>query len=128
MATILVIEDQSPNANLTAFLLEKQGYDVVIAPTGELGIQHAIARQPDLIIMDVRLPGIDGIEATAALKNNSLTTHIPIIALSSNMNEETKIAAISAGCETYLTKPVNFRDFWQLIQHLLKRQATAGQP
>ncbi len=107
MAKILLIEDDQMNADMLSKRLMRKGFDVVIAGDGRNGIVAADRERPDLILMDLNLPEIDGWEATRRLKANHTTCHIPIIALSAHAMSEERDRAFDAGCDDYDTKPLD---------------------
>lgn len=116
---ILVVEDTPMNMELIRDLLESSGFVVLEAITGEEGIQIANAEKPDLIIMDVGLPGMSGLDATRHLRNNESTSVIPVIGLSSHAMVGDDKKALEAGMNAYLTKPIDTRTFVQsIIPHL----------
>ena len=111
MARILVIEDNRTNLSLVEFLLQKAGHLVVTAADAESGLTIARATQPDLVLMDIHLPGMDGLHATALLKADPATHHIPVIALTAlaMSGDEARIRA--AGCDGYIAKPMHYPEF-----------------
>jgi two-component system cell cycle response regulator DivK len=111
VATILVVEDNPDNMLLTMMLLQSVGHEVLMAVDAEAGLTLARARQPDLILMDVQLPGMDGLAATAILKADEATRTIPIVALTAlaMKGDEERIRA--AGCDGYIAKPMRMREF-----------------
>ena len=113
--TILVIEDNVLNMKLVKTLLEFQKYAVVTADDAEKGIQLAHDLHPDLILMDIQLPGMDGLEATRRIKNDPDLKDIPIVALTSFAMEGDEEKALSAGCSGYIPKPIDTREFVQTI-------------
>ncbi len=115
MATILVVEDNAANMKLTILLLETAGHTVISATDAEAGLTLAHDEQPDLILMDLQLPGIDGLAATALLKRDEATRDIPVIALTAlaMKGDEERIRA--AGCDGYIAKPLAYRDFLATI-------------
>ena len=115
MAKILVVEDNPTNMNLAKFLLEQAGHSVLIARDAEVGLTLAREEQPNLILMDMQLPGMDGLEATAILKRDDTTRAIPVIALTAlaMKGDEERIRA--AGCDGYIAKPLAYRDFLAVI-------------
>ena len=117
--TILIIEDNPFNMELVAIVLEAVGYDVLQAATAELGISIARSRQPDLILMDIGLPVMDGLEATRILKGESGTQSIPIIALTAHAMKGDEELAHAAGCDGYLPKPVNTRELPDVVSRFL---------
>jgi two-component system, cell cycle response regulator DivK len=115
MARILVVEDNLTNRKLTTFLVESAGHTVLCAEDAETGLTVARAEQPDLILMDIQLPGMDGLQATALLKQDEATRAIPVIALTAlaMMGDEERIRA--AGCDGYIAKPLAYREFLAVI-------------
>ncbi len=116
---ILVVEDIPINMELTTDLLEVAGYKVLQAETAETGIEMAKVEAPDLILMDIGLPGMDGLAATGILKQDQLTKDIPIIALTSHAMKEDKEKIMAAGCDGYITKPIDTREFPKTVAHFL---------
>jgi two-component system cell cycle response regulator DivK len=119
MVCILVIEDNPSNMKLAVFLLEKEGYEVVQAIDAEEGIRIARQRLPGLILMDVQLPGMDGLAATRLLKADAETRHIKIIALTAfaMRGDQEKIKA--AGCDAYIAKPIRYKEFLKVVAQSL---------
>jgi two-component system cell cycle response regulator DivK len=122
MATILVIEDNPSNMKLAVFLLEKEGYDVLQATDAEEGMRIASTRLPTLILMDVQLPGMDGLAATRLLKADAATRHIKILALTAfaMRGDQEKIRA--AGCDAYIAKPIRYKEFLKVVADLLVQE------
>jgi two-component system, cell cycle response regulator DivK len=125
MSTILVVEDNATNMTLSTFLLESAGHTVVAATSAELGLTLALECRPDLILMDIQLPGMDGLEATALLKRNETTRGIPVIALTAlaMKGDEERIRA--AGCDGYIAKPLAYKDFLVVIREHLAKAGSA---
>ncbi|MCC7263192.1 MAG: response regulator [Candidatus Latescibacteria bacterium] len=119
-AKILVIEDQPLNLELVRDLLEMGGYVVWSATDAEEGLTLARTAQPDLILMDISLPGMDGLTATRKLKEDSATQQIPVVALTAHAMKGDQEKAQAAGCAGYLTKPVDTRTFVQQVSNYLK--------
>ena len=115
MARILVIEDNPTNMRLATFLLQSAGHTVLAAKDAEIGLTLARGEHPDLILMDIQLPGMDGLKATGQLKRDDATRAIPVIALTSlaMKGDEERIRA--AGCDGYIAKPLAYRDFLTVI-------------
>lgn len=115
MAKVLIVEDNPANMTLATFLLQSAGHSVLGARDAETGLTLAREEQPDLILMDIQLPGMDGIEATALLKRDDATRDIPVIALTAlaMKGDEERIRA--AGCDGYIAKPLAYRDFLATI-------------
>jgi two-component system cell cycle response regulator DivK len=111
MAKVLIIEDNSANMTLAVFLLESAGHAVLRARDAEAGLTLARDEQPDLILMDIQLPGMDGLQATALLKQDDTTRAIPVIALTAlaMKGDEERIRA--AGCDGYIAKPMRYQEF-----------------
>src|SRR3954470_12865705 len=111
MATILVVEDNATNMKLSTFLLESADHTVIAATSAEIGLTLARETRPDLILMDIQLPGMDGLQATALLKADEATRDIPVIALTAlaMKGDEERIRA--AGCDGYIAKPLDYKSF-----------------
>ena len=107
MKKILVIEDNETNLYMMRFLLEENNYEVVEARDGIEGVKLAVSEEPDLILMDIQLPLLDGYEATMQIKTNEKIKHIPIIALTSYAMVGDKEKTLKAGCNGYIEKPIN---------------------
>jgi two-component system cell cycle response regulator DivK len=107
MKKVLVIEDNEKNRYLISFLLKGAGYDVIEAVTGEEGIETALREHPDLILMDIQLPGIDGYETTRRIRASPEGTKVPVIALTSYAMSGDRERALAAGCTGYVEKPIN---------------------
>jgi CheY-like chemotaxis protein len=123
MKRILVVEDDPLILNLIVILLEREGYDLVTAGSAEEGMDLAAARRPDLVLMDVALPGLDGLSATRKLKTREDTRSIPIIALTAQAMKEDVEKAAQAGCDGFITKPISTRPFLQEISRFLGERA-----
>jgi two-component system cell cycle response regulator DivK len=119
MATILVVEDNPANMTLAIFLLESAGHSVLCAIDAEAGLTLARQAQPQLILMDIQLPGMDGLEATRLLKREEATRAIPVIALTAlaMKGDEERIRA--AGCDGYIAKPLAYKDFLAVVSACL---------
>jgi two-component system, cell cycle response regulator DivK len=119
MARILVVEDNASNMTLATFLLTSAGHTVLAATDAEAGLTMARAEQPALILMDVQLPGMDGLQATALLKGDAATQAIPVIALTAlaMKGDEERIRA--AGCDGYIAKPMRYQGFLETIATFL---------
>jgi two-component system cell cycle response regulator DivK len=121
MARVLIVEDNAANLTLATFLLQSAGHSVLSARDAETGLTLARSEQPDLVLMDIQLPGMDGLEATAMLKKDGATRDIPVVALTAlaMKGDEERIRA--AGCDGYIAKPLAYRDFLATIAtHLVK--------
>ena len=124
MATILVVEDNELSRDALSRRLERRGYRVVLAVDGEQAIQLACSERPDIILMDLGLPRVDGWEATRQLKGDPMTEHIPIIVLSAHATTDHRAKALQAGGDEFDTKPVRFQPLLGKIEALLARAAT----
>jgi two-component system cell cycle response regulator DivK len=120
MAKILIIEDNTANMTLTAYLLNWGGHTVISATDAEAGLTIARAEKPNLILMDIQLPGMDGLEATRLLKQDAATRAIPVIALTAlaMKGDEERIRA--AGCDGYVAKPMRYQEILATIASLLE--------
>ena len=123
---ILVVEDNDLNLELTTDLLEAAGYAVCHARNAQEGIQSAKTHRPCLILMDLSLPGMDGLEATRILKRDPDTSRIPIVALTAHAMRGDEEKARSAGCAGYLTKPIDTRKFSETIGSFIKTAKTSN--
>jgi two-component system, cell cycle response regulator DivK len=124
MARVLVIEDNASNMTLATFLLESAGHTVLSATDAEAGVAIARAEHPELILMDVQLPGMDGLQATALLKADDSTRGIPVVAVTAlaMKGDEERIRA--AGCDGYIAKPLNYREFLAAVAARLEATGT----
>src|SRR6267154_2206433 len=121
MARILIIEDNQANMKLASLLLHNAGHTVLCAVDAETGLTQARAEQPDLILMDIQLPGMDGLAATALLKKNPATAAIPIIALTAMAMKEDQEKTRAAGCDAYIAKPLRYQELYAAIDTLLAK-------
>ena len=116
MKRILIVEDNEKNMYLISFLLKDKGYEILEAWTGEEGVELAIKERPDLIIMDIQLPDIDGLEATKRIRESKVDGEIPIVALTSYAMTGDREKALNAGCTDYLEKPIDPETFISEIE------------
>jgi two-component system cell cycle response regulator DivK len=121
MARVLIVEDNPTNMTLAVFLLQSVGHTVLSATDAEAGLTLARDEQPNLILMDIQLPGMDGLEATVLLKRDDATRAIPVIALTAlaMKGDEERIRA--AGCDAYIAKPMRYKDFLAAVEAQLIR-------
>jgi CheY-like chemotaxis protein len=122
MITLLLVEDNEMNRDAISRLLERRGFTVLTAMDGEEGIRICREAQPDMVLMDIGLPGIDGFEATRRIKADPLTGHIPVVALTARVLTSDQEAAFLAGCDDYDSKPVDFTRLIGKIHALLGRR------
>ncbi|MGA2975259.1 MAG: response regulator [Spirochaetia bacterium] len=127
MKTLLVVEDDPIIMNLIVILLEREGHKVLQASTAEEGITLAAGQTPDLILMDVALPGMDGLEATRILKSREDTRRIPVVALTAQAMKQDTERAERAGCDGFIAKPVSTRAFLSEVARFLGEDARAGE-
>lgn len=111
MARILIIEDNPANMTLAVFLLEHAGHTVLTATDAEIGLTRARDDAPQLILLDIQLPGMDGLEALAQLESASATRSIPVIALTALAMKGDEARILAAGCEGYIAKPIRYQEF-----------------
>jgi len=119
MSKILLVEDNEMNRDMLTRRLERKGFEVVIAIDGKAGIDMASSSNPDIILMDLSLPVIDGWEATRQIKADSATQSIPIIALTAHAMAGDEQKALAAGCDDYDTKPIDLKRLLGKIENLL---------
>jgi len=120
MKKILVVEDNEINMYLSCRILRSSGYEVIEARSGEEGVELAIKEKPDLIIMDIQLPGIDGLETTKRIRESEADGEVPIIALTSYAMAGDRKKALKAGCTGYIEKPINPETFMNEIKKFLE--------
>lgn len=125
MAKILVIEDHPVNMKLAVLMLEKGGHSVLTAKNAEDGLVMARAELPDVIMMDIQLPGMDGLTATGLLKADPATRAIPVIALTALAMKGDEERIRSAGCDGYLAKPLRYKVLWAMINSQIENHATS---
>lgn len=119
---ILVVEDNDMNMQLVEFLLEEGGYDIVKAASGEEALaitRDAVHGAPDLILMDIHLPGMDGLSVVRAMKSDDRTSKIPILALTAHAMRGDKDRFLEAGCDGYISKPIDVKTFISAIEQYL---------
>jgi two-component system cell cycle response regulator DivK len=119
MARVLIIEDNAANMKLATLLLRTAGHTALCAVDAETGLTLARTDRPDLILMDLQLPGIDGLAATALLKQDPVTAAIPIIALTAMAMKADREKSQLAGCDAYIAKPLRYKDLYAAIERLL---------
>jgi two-component system cell cycle response regulator DivK len=126
MPKILIVEDNEMNRDMLSRRLERRGYEIVTALDGEQGVAAAQSENPDLILMDMSLPVMDGWEATRRLKTEAATSRIPVIGLTAHAMTGDRDKAMAAGCDDYDTKPVELPRLLGKIESLLGRSGPAG--
>ncbi|RJQ44054.1 MAG: response regulator [Gaiellales bacterium] len=118
---ILVVEDNEMNLELVSDLLEAKGFDVLQAQSGAEALLLAEAERPDLVLMDIQLPGMDGLEVTRRLKENPATNDIEVVALTAHAMLGDEERAREAGCSGYIAKPIDTRDFVLTVSRFINR-------
>ncbi|WP_280152546.1 response regulator [Piscinibacter sp. XHJ-5] len=123
MLRILVIEDSPVNMALTVAILENAGHTVLQADHAVEGLEVARREQPDLVLMDIQLPDLDGLTATRMLKSDPRTAGVPVIALTAFAMKGDEDDTRAAGCDGYVTKPIRYKEFLAEVDNVLKRRA-----
>ena len=118
---ILVVEDNMDNYELVRFVLERAGYDVFLAVNGRDGVAAARLQKPDLILMDLSMPEMDGWAATEKIKADESTKEIPLYALTAHTLPRDRFRAMEAGCDGYISKPIHVESFLMLIQEVFEK-------
>jgi two-component system, cell cycle response regulator DivK len=122
MSLILIIEDNEKNLKLVRDVLQVKGYATLEAGTAEDGIPLAIEHKPDLILMDIHLPGMNGIEARKVLRGNLETEAIPVVAVTASVMQQDRNLITEAGFEGYIGKPINLQEFLATVRDVLQRK------
>ena len=128
MPKILLVEDNEMNRDMLSRRLQRKGYEVVLALDGQSGVEMTQTQAPDLVLMDMSLPVLDGWEATRRLKADTATRHIPVIALTAHAMFSDREKAIEAGCDDYDTKPVELMRLLAKIDALLRKMDSVEEP
>ena len=126
MKRILVVEDEPLILDLIAIILERAGHEVVRAPTAEEALSLAGCRPPDLVLMDIALPGIDGFAATRILKSSPATHGVPVVALTAQAMRADAEEAARAGCDGFIAKPISTHEFLERVEEHLRRAVAGG--
>ena len=126
MLRILVVEDSPVNMALTVAILESAGHAILQADHAVQGIEVARREQPDLVLMDIQLPDIDGLAATRRLKADPRTAHLPVIALTAFAMKGDEDETRAAGCDGYVTKPIRYKEFLAEVNDVMKRRSRAA--
>ncbi len=120
MSTILIVEDNEKNMKLVRDILQHKGHTTLEATTGEDGVRLALERRPDLILMDIQLPGIDGIEALRRIRADSALDAMPVIAISASVMPDDQRHIVASGFDAFLTKPISLKPFVATVERFLK--------
>ena len=123
MSLILIVEDNERNLKLVRDVLQVKGFQTIEAGTAEEGIELAAIRKPDLILMDIQLPGINGIEALKILRGKPDTAAIPIVAVTASVMQQDRTLITEAGFDGYISKPINIKEFLESVGRALARKA-----
>ncbi len=121
MSLILIVEDNEKNMKLVRDILQVKGYETMEAGTAEDGLLMAAARKPDLVLMDIQLPGMNGIEALGELRANPATADIPVIAVTASVMQQDRKHITEAGFDGYLGKPIDLKEFLDAVKKMLER-------
>ena len=123
MSLILIVEDNDKNLKLVRDVLQAKGYQTIEAGTAEDGIVLARDRMPDLVLMDIQLPGMNGIEALKVLRADAATARIPVIAVTASVMQQDRNLITEAGFDGYIGKPINLKEFLDTVRAMLERKA-----
>ena len=121
--SILVVEDNDMNMQLVEYLLEEAGYDILKATSGEEALDVAERSSPSLVLMDIHLPGMDGLSVAREMKQRGNTRHVPILALTAHAMRGDKDRFLEAGCDGYISKPIDVKTFIPSIEEYLPRES-----
>ena len=122
-ASILIVDDEPQNLKLLETLLQSEGYTTTSAGSGEEALAAVVESVPDLILLDIMMPGMDGYQVAKILKGNSASSHIPIIMVTAMVDRNARLAGLNAGAEEFLTKPVDRAELWMRVRNLLRLKA-----
>ena len=120
MSLILIIEDNEKNLKLVRDVLRVKGYETIEATNAEDGVRLAVERAPDLVLMDIQLPGMNGIEARGVLRANPATSAIPVIAVTASVMQQDRNQITDAGFDGYVGKPINLKEFLQAVREMIE--------
>ena len=122
MSTILIVEDNDKNMKLARDVLNAKGFQTLEAVTGEEGVKLALEKKPDLVLMDIQLPGINGIEAFRQIRGNAGTQSIPVVALTASVTPTDRSAITAAGFDAFLGKPINLKEFLETVKRMVEQR------
>jgi two-component system cell cycle response regulator DivK len=126
MSTILIVEDNEKNMKLARDVLQSRGYTTLEAVTGEDGVRAAIEKKPDLVLMDIQLPGINGIEALRRVREDPDCAGIPIVAFTASVMSADRSQITEAGFDAFIGKPINLKEFLDTVKRVLEAGRSAG--
>ncbi len=121
MSVILIVEDNEKNMKLVRDVLQVKGYATLEAVTGEDGVRLAREHLPDLVLMDIQLPGMNGIEALRVLRDDPTTARIPVVAVTASVMQQDRTKITEAGFDAYVGKPINLKEFLETVRRFLER-------
>jgi two-component system cell cycle response regulator DivK len=119
MSTILIVEDNEKSMKLVRDILQHQGHTTLEAPTGREGVRLATQARPDLVLMDIQLPDIDGITALQEIRQNAALDAVPVLAVSASVMPDEQQKVVSSGFDAFVTKPINLKQFREIVQRFL---------
>lgn len=119
MSTILIVEDSEKNMKLLRDILQYRGHATLEAPTGREGVRIALERHPDLVLMDVLLPDIDGIEALRAIRLDASMDRVPVLAVSASVMPDEQLRVVESGFDAFIAKPINLKQFVETVERFL---------
>ena len=123
MSTILIVEDNEKNMKLARDVLQAKGYATLEAVNGEDGVRLALAHKPDMVLMDIQLPDINGVEAFTLIRANAETAHIPVVAFTASVTPMDRNRITDAGFDGFIGKPVNLKEFLETVRKTLEGKA-----
>ena len=123
MSLVLIVEDNEKNLKLVRDVLQVKGYETIEAGTAEDGIELARSRKPDLVLMDIQLPGMNGIDALKVLRADASTARIPVIAVTASVMQQDRNLITEAGFDGYIGKPINLKEFIETVRAMIERKA-----
>jgi len=123
VSTVLIVEDNDKNMKLARDVLQVKGYQTLEAVTGEQGVELAKEKTPDLVLMDIQLPGISGIEAFKQLRADPRTARIPVVALTASVTPTDRSQITAAGFDAFVSKPINLKEFLDTVKRLVEGRA-----
>jgi two-component system cell cycle response regulator DivK len=125
MKTILIVEDNEKNMKLVRDILRHNGHETIEAATGDEGVRLAVAKRPDLVLMDIQLPDIDGIEALRRIRDVRELDTVPVIAVSASVMPDDQQKIVTSGFDAFVTKPINLQQFLETVKRFLDQGRAA---
>ena len=121
MSVILIVEDNEMNMELVRDVLQVKGYETIEAVTGSDGVRLAKERRPDVVLMDIQLPDIDGVTALGQIRQDAGTSRIPVIAVSASVMPDEQQRIVASGFDAFITKPINVKDFLAVVERFARK-------